>query len=108
MLIFTTLSKLANQNHNQKCGIIAIVSDKFFVIKLHNEKYIQSHYQEVIDYYFSNDNVYSPLYEHLISKHFFEYINDDRLYQLSISSLYRIQHQYLYGQENEDEDEIKI
>lgn len=92
---------------------IQALSKQFLVTQLQKdaEEFSEKHYKEVIDYVLSSKGAITPMIEKLITAHFIEYWNDDRLFQLPISSLYRI-HQHFLSQIKDDgetkSDQIKI
>ena len=61
---------------------IQALSMKYLVEQLQKdtELLIEKHYNKVIEYYFSTKDSITPIYEELISNHFIEYSNNDRLF----------------------------
>ena len=97
----------------QASNVISIqaLSMKYLVNQLQKDtdQFIKEHYNEVIEYYFSTKKSRAPNYEELISAHFIEYSKDDRLYQLPISTLYRIQQLFMNKiKKEENTEQIKI
>ena len=85
---------------------IEFLSRKYFVEELSNitKQFIEEHYEEVIEYFLSNKEAKSPKYEELVSTHFAEYSTDDRLYQLPISTLYRIEQQFIQEMKKDNDE----
>lgn len=92
---------------------IQALSTKYNVELLQKDAnlFIEKHYNEIIEHFLSTKKAITPIHEALISTHLIEYSQDTRLFELPISSLYRIQQLFLYNikkEENPNTDQITI
>ena len=82
---------------------------KISILQEKAEKFIESNYKDIIDYFLTtinsqkDTNIINGDYEKIISNHLIEYIDDDRLKVLPISSLCRIISMFSADSENDEE-----
>ena len=97
------------QIHNQNVIALNYLGHKYEIDELieSTEEYISNHHSELsLDYLTfhpeeSSDN--TSFYENTISEHFQEYIDDDRLFNLNIPTLYRIFKKYQEAEKSKNQ-----
>lgn len=89
---------------------IQFLSNKFLVtdLKKESENFIEYHYKEIIEQYLTNKKEILPIIEKLISNHFMEYSNDDRLFSMPISTLCRIEELFWINEEPETRNDANL